>query len=206
VPELHGAFVSVLAATAALLAGIAIGARRQRPRSGVVTAIARSMGLDRLRFVQGRMDVLAAAEEDAACLAAQRGRVVGALGLGLVSNVVVMAEYALLLSAFALPAHPLAVVAAIFATGAAHSLPVPAAVGVLEGAQMFVFGTLGHPPEVGLAVGLAVRLRELVWILPGLVFLTADGVRRVLAERAQSRADVPHDAGGRVSAPPATRG
>ena len=205
VPELHGAFVSVLAATAALLVGIAIGARRLRRRSGVVTAIARSTGLDRLRFVQGQMDVLAAAEEDAACLAAQRPRVAGALALGLVSNFVVMAEYALLLSAFGLPAHPLAVVAAIFATGAAHSLPVPAAVGVLEGAQMFIFGTLGHPPEVGLAVGMAVRLRELMWILPGILFLTIDGVRRVLAERAPPEGNVAHQADGRVSSPPAAR-
>jgi hypothetical protein len=74
---------------------------------------------------------------------------------------------------------------------------------VLEGAQMFVFGTLGHPPEVGLAVGLAVRLRELVWILPGIVLLTADGARRVLAERALPGGV--HEAGGPVSAPPATR-
>ena len=36
---------------------------------------------------------------------------------------------------------------------------------------MFLFGILGHPPAVGLAVGLAVRLRELVWILPGCVYL-----------------------------------
>jgi hypothetical protein len=206
VPELRGAFVSVLTATAALLVGIAIGARRLRQRSGIVTAIARSTGIDRLRFVQGQMNVLAAAEEDAARLAAQRSRIVGALVFGLASNVVVLAEYTLLLSAFGLPAYPLAVVAAIFATGAAHSLPVPAAVGVLEGAQMFVFGTLGHPPEVGLAVGLAVRLRELVWILPGIAFLTVDGVRRVLAERELAGDAVRQEAGGRVPAPPVTRG
>src|SRR5262249_35765481 len=79
--------------------------------------------------------------------------------------------YHLLLSAFGLPGGPLATVGAVFATGAAHSLPVPAAVGTLEGAQMFLFGTLGYAPEVGLAVGLAVRLRELGWLAPGLVDL-----------------------------------
>jgi hypothetical protein len=42
---------------------------------------------------------------------------------------------------------------------------------------MFIFGALGHPPEVGLAVGLAVRLRELVWILPGLLYLMVRGIR-----------------------------
>jgi uncharacterized membrane protein YbhN (UPF0104 family) len=59
----------------------------------------------------------------------------------------------------------------VFATGAAHALPVPGAVGTLEGATTWLFEILGHPPEVGLAVGLAVRLREVVWLTPGLVWL-----------------------------------
>jgi hypothetical protein len=196
-PELRGAFSSVLAGATALVVGITIGARRLRRRSGVVTAIARSTGLDRLRVVRGQMDVLAAAEEAAARLVAQRARVLGAFGIGLVANLVVMVEYHLLLSAFGLPASPLAVVAAIFAAGAAHSLPVPAAVGVLEGAQMFIFEALGHPPEVGLAVGLATRLRELLWILPGIVFLTAHGARRAFERRADA---------GLARTPPADRG
>jgi len=70
------------------------------------------------------------------------------------------------------------VVAAIFATGAAHSLPVPAAVGALEGSQMWLFTILGHPPAVGLAVGLAVRLREVVWAIPGFVYLAVGGLLR----------------------------
>jgi hypothetical protein len=44
-----------------------------------------------------------------------------------------------------------------------------------------VLGTLGHPPEVGLAVGLAVRLRELVWVLPGLVYLAGRALAAPLA-------------------------
>ena len=32
---------------------------------------------------------------------------------------------------------------------------------------------LGYPTEVGLAVGLAVRLRELLWMAPGVVYLLA---------------------------------
>jgi len=102
---------------------------------------------------------------------AQPRRLGRAFGVGVAVNLLVLAEYRLLLSAFGLPAGLVAVVAAIFATGASHSLPVPAAVGVLEGAQIWVFGTLGYPPEVGLAIGLAVRLRELVWMLPGLCYL-----------------------------------
>jgi hypothetical protein len=32
---------------------------------------------------------------------------------------------------------------------------------------------LGHSAEVGLAVGLAVRFRELLWMVPGLIYLIA---------------------------------
>src|SRR4029077_989900 len=137
-----------------------------------------------LRVVQDQMDVLVAAEAAAATLIADPSRLARAFGVGPAANPLVFLEYHLLLAAFGLPDGPLAVVAAIFATGAAHSLPVPAAVGTLEGAEMFLFGTLGHPPEVGLAVGLACRLREAVWMAPGLVYLVARGVGGAFARRA----------------------
>lgn len=181
VPALQGALVTVSLAAAALGLGVAVTARRLRRGTGLVTAVARLTGLDRLRVVREQIGVLAGAEEAAGRLLAQPSRLGLAFLVGVAVNVVVLVEYTLLLAAFGLPAGPLAVVAAIFATGAAHTLPVPAAVGALEGAEMFLFGTLGYPPEVGLAVGLAVRLRELVWVSPGLVYLAARGLRRWVA-------------------------
>jgi hypothetical protein len=77
---------------------------------------------------------------------------------------------------------------------------VPAAVGALEGAQMWIFGTLGHPAEVGLAVGLAVRLRELVWIMPGLVYLLVRGIRPLAAQAAEAPGRRPHTAPARKPA------
>ena len=171
VPALEGALVTVVIGAAALALGITVTVRRLRRGAGLVTALATSSGLTRLAFVRNQMDVLAAAEEQAARLVAQPRRIARAFAVGLVANLLVLAEYALLLAAFGLPSTPVAVVAALFATGAAHSLPVPAAVGALEGAQLWLFGMLGHPPEVGLAVGLAVRLREVAWIVPGILYL-----------------------------------
>ena len=177
VPALHGAFVTVSLAALALALGIGVSVRRLRRGAGLVTAVAHATGLDRLALVRGQLGALGAAEDAAARLVAQPRRIGWAFGAGVLANVLVLVEYYLLLAAFGLPAGPLALVAAIFATGAAHSVPVPAGVGTLEGAQMFIFGALGHPPEVGLAVGLAVRLRELVWILPGLLYLMVRGIR-----------------------------
>jgi len=171
VPALEGALVTVSLAAAALAVGVTITVRRLRQGTGLVTALASGAGLTRLAFVRRQMDVLGAAETEAARLVAQPARIARAFGLGLGANLLVMGEYALLLAAFGLPSGPVAVVAAVFATGAAHSLPVPAAVGALEGAEVWLFAMLGHPAAVGLAVGLAVRLREVVWIVPGLVYL-----------------------------------
>jgi len=175
VSGLERALLTVLLALGALVAGVIVVVRRLRRRAGLLTAIARSIGLDRLRGVRDRMDVLATAEADIERLVREPRRLARAFAIGVVVDLVVLLEFHLLLSAFGLPAGPLAVVAAVFATGAAHSLPVPAALGALEGAQMWLFGMLGQPPEVGLAVGLAVRARELVWIAPGLVCVALRG-------------------------------
>src|SRR5207247_10424055 len=156
---------------AALAPGVTATVRRLRRGAGLVTAIARSSGLTRLAFVRQQMDVLGAAEEEAPRLVAPRRRVARAFALGLLANLLVLGEYALLLAAFGLPSGPFAVVAAVFATGAAHSLPVPAAVGALEGAELWLFGMLGPPPEGGLAVGLAGRPRQGAWIVPGVLYL-----------------------------------
>jgi uncharacterized protein (TIRG00374 family) len=181
VPAVEGALVTVALAALALGIGVAVTVRRLRRGAGIVTALARTTGLDRLATVERQMGVLADAETEAAQLVATPARIARAFAVGVVANVVVLLEYRCLLATFGLPSDGLAVVAAIFATGASHSLPVPAAVGVLEGAQMWLFGMLGHPPATGLAVGLAVRLRELVWIVPGLVYLLARAVARRLA-------------------------
>ncbi len=168
VPALQGALVTVSLATFGIVVGIVVTVRRLRRGAGLVSAAVRATGLAETRAVAGRIGVIEDAEALATRLVGERRRMMRALGFGLLANGLVMLEYHLLLSAFGLPAGLLAVVAATFATGAAHSFPVPAGVGVLEGAEMWLFQVLGHPPEVGLAVGLAVRMRELVWVLPGL--------------------------------------
>lgn len=176
VPALGGAAVTLAVGATALAVGIFATVRRLKRGAGLVSTLATSTGLARLRAMADRLDAVRAAELEAGRLIDQGGRIGVAVGLTLVASLLVLLEYHLLLVAFGLPAGPVAVVAAIFATGTARSLPVPAGVGVLEGAQMWMFGMLGHDPAVGLAVGLAVRLRELGWTLPGAVYLLARGM------------------------------
>lgn len=175
-PSLQGTLEGVAVAASALLAGIAMTIRRLHGGRGVVTAMIRRTRLDRWGVIERRMAVVEDAETGAQRLVGRLPLMTGAFVLGLAINLGVLLEYELLLSAFGLPHQPVAIVAAIFATGAAHSMPVPAGVGVLEGAQMALFAALGYPADVGLAVALAVRLRELLWLLPGLVYLLGRGI------------------------------
>ena len=175
-PSLEGTLEGVVFAAAALAAGIWLTIRRLHGGRGVVTAMVRRTRLDHWGVVERRMAVITDAEGRAQRLVAQSPLMMTVFVVGLAINAGVLLEYKLLLAAFGLPSHSFAVVAAIFATGAAHSMPVPAGVGVLEGAQMALFAALGYPAEIGLAVALAVRLRELLWLVPGLVYLLGRGI------------------------------
>ena len=175
VPSIEGPLEGVVIGALALLVGVAVTIRRLHGGRGVVTAMVRRSRLDRWGVVERRMATLADAEESAQRLAAQGRLMARAFGCGLLVNLTVLLEYKLLLAAFGLPSELIAVVAALFGTGAAHSMPIPGGVGVLDGSQMVLFAALGYPTEVGLAVALAVRLRELLWLVPGLAYLAARG-------------------------------
>ena len=177
VHEAQRAFASVVVGTLALAGGVALAVRRLRLGRGLVTAFARSARLDRLRLVRDRLHVVDDAETALGAVVADRRRVAASVALGLATNVLNFLEYQVLLAAFGLPATPFPVVAAIVAAEVSRSVPVPAAIGALEGAQAWMFSLLGYGPDVGLAVGLAVRLRELAWLLPGLVVLVRGGRR-----------------------------
>ncbi|MBW2419935.1 MAG: flippase-like domain-containing protein [Deltaproteobacteria bacterium] len=182
VPQLERALVTVSVAGLGLIAGITIAARRLRRGIGLVTPLVQRMRLDRLRIVDRQMDVLAESDTAAARLVGEPQRMLVAFFAGLITNLLVILEFVLLLAAFGLPTEPTAVVAVIFATGAAHMLPIPAGIGVLEGANMWLFQMLGYPADVGLAVGLAARLRELIWMLPGVIYLWAGSLSASLSE------------------------
>jgi uncharacterized protein (TIRG00374 family) len=187
IPALQGLLVTMLLGAVGLAVGVVITVRRLRRGAGLVTAAVRSLGLDRFDLVQGQVGTMAAAEADTVRLIDDPPRMGRAFAIGVAGNLLVLLEYWLLLSAFHLPAEPIAVVAAIFATGAAHSMPVPGGIGVLEGGQIWLFGLLGYPSEVGLAVALAVRLRELLWVVPGLLFLAGRSLLRASAATAADR-------------------
>jgi uncharacterized protein (TIRG00374 family) len=181
IPQLREALVTIVIVTIGLCVGVWLAVRRLRRGTGLVTALLRSSGADRFDLIGSRMEIIESAERAATDLVEEPRRLVVAFLAGVLANVFVLAEFWLLLSAFDLPATSTAVVGAIFATAAAHMLPIPAGIGVLEGAQVWMFGMLGYPVDVGLAVGLLVRMRELLWMAPGLAYMLTNSLSASLA-------------------------
>ena len=175
VPGIDRTVVAALVGTVSLGFAIAVGVRRLRA-GGLLAPFVRTLAQTRPGIAQ-HAGAVELAEDAARRLLGRPARLATALGVGLVADLLTLVQYACLLAAFGLPSTPVAVVAAVFASGAARTLPVPGAVGTVEAAQVWIFGMLGHPPEVGLAVGLATRLRDLVWAAPGLAYLLVRAVR-----------------------------
>ena len=176
VPGLDRAVSGVLVGATGLAVAIAVCVRRLRG-AGLLTPIVARLGTTAIGGM-GRTQVLEAAEDTARRLLAQPARLAGAAACGVAADLLTLLQFRWLLGAYDLPSTPIAVVAAIFAAGAARTIPVPGAVGTIEAAQLWLFTTLGHPPEIGLAVGIVTRLRDLAWAAPGCVVLLARGLRR----------------------------
>ena len=182
VPQLERVLVTVAVATGALIVGVVVAIRRLQGGAGLVSALVRHTGADRWSVVDAQMQVISESESSTAELAGQHRRMLIGFAVGLGANLLVVAEFALLMRAFGLPSDAVSVVAAIFATATAHMLPIPAGIGVLEGAQIWIFQMLGYPTDVGLAVGLSIRLRELLWMAPGIAYWIARSLRGALVQ------------------------
>ena len=72
---------------------------------------------------------------------------------------------------------------------------MPSNIGVMEGGHLFLFVTLGLPAEIGLALGIVKRMRKIVWICIGWLFLThlSKAVSIAVPQRSAYRTDQSSD-------------
>jgi hypothetical protein len=80
----------------------------------------------------------------------------------------VVLEYRLLLAALGLHLDVRASIEALTLVRAALLAPIPGAVAVLEAAQVVGLRRLGESAASGLGLGLLIRARDLLFVLPGL--------------------------------------
>lgn len=172
-----GSLAGVLVAATAALAGLAIFAFayvRATQRRPALAALLAAGGLSRVTRL--RPLVRHAARADAALfdLVASHPRLVpGGVGLSLAIECAQLAELAALYALFTLAVPlPLLLLSSV-GIGVARVVPVAAALGSLEAAQVGVFALGGRTAALGLTVGLVLRLAETLWILIGLACLAA---------------------------------
>lgn len=79
----------------------------------------------------------------------------------------------------------------LVAVGIAYLVPVPTALGVLEGVQVSLFTAFGKGASYGFAISLVTRVRDMMWTLYGLSYLYFKGVvvRNLLKDQQDIKVD-----------------
>jgi uncharacterized protein (TIRG00374 family) len=89
-------------------------------------------------------------------------------GNAIVQWILIITEFSLLYRFSGLPLSIVQLLAVIAAARLAFLLPLPGGIGALEASQVFILGTLGLDPAVGLAVCLIMRARDILLVGWGL--------------------------------------
>ncbi|MGH7857909.1 MAG: lysylphosphatidylglycerol synthase transmembrane domain-containing protein [Candidatus Binatia bacterium] len=101
-----------------------------------------------------------------------------AFGLSLLVEALLVAEFFALTRAFGIEL-PLPTIGAILVgMGLSALAPIPGALGSLEAVQVGVARIAGGAADLGLAIGLLIRLRDGLWVVVGAVTLYVVGFRR----------------------------
>ncbi|HSD11528.1 MAG TPA: lysylphosphatidylglycerol synthase transmembrane domain-containing protein [Candidatus Binatia bacterium] len=99
-----------------------------------------------------------------------------ALALSFLAEGLIIAELWTLAAAFSWSISLSTLLGVTVGMGIAQLVPIPASIGSLEATEVGVLTLAGGSASLGLAVGLAVRMRETLWILVGLVVLYIEGL------------------------------
>ena len=158
-----------MATSAALVAGFVLA--QWRGLFGGLARLLGSVGFGRASLDVGARDL---DRRIRAYYRQRRRRLVTALTLHLLSWLATSVEVWVLLALLDLPRSIGFALGLAALTAAARFLAfaVPGAVGVQEGATVFVFSTFGLPAGAALAFSVLRRFRELAWAAAGLVVLT----------------------------------
>jgi glycosyltransferase 2 family protein len=111
-------------------------------------------------FNRARSQVLSAEEQVASLISNNVHHLMGALGLSVITWVLLIFEYWLTLQVFGIRLEPAQVIIMLTAARIAFLLPVPAGLGALEAGQVAAMQLLGLDPAMGISVSLLIRARD----------------------------------------------
>jgi uncharacterized membrane protein YbhN (UPF0104 family) len=98
------------------------------------------------------------------------------VGLSLLIEALVVLQYHVLLGAFGLSLTLPTLLLVLLGGGLANAAPTPAGLGALEAAQVAMVGLASGRPDLGLVVGVIVRMHETLLLGVGLAALSYQGV------------------------------
>jgi uncharacterized membrane protein YbhN (UPF0104 family) len=110
-----------------------------------------------------------------------------AMGLALAAEALIVVEFVTLTRAFAIVLPLPSILGILVGMGASRLVPIPAALGSLEATQVGVMKLARRSGDLGLAVGLLVRLRETLWLVVGAAYLYSVGLSWKDARSAPAR-------------------
>ncbi|MDX2170834.1 MAG: lysylphosphatidylglycerol synthase domain-containing protein, partial [Deltaproteobacteria bacterium] len=160
--------------------------RRGRPPFGVLRRVAPLRLTARL---QPWLAGLARVEQHVGAIVRdQPSRLLAGLALTLAVELLIIAQYHALLTAFGVGLDLPALLLVLMTGGLANAAPTPAGLGAMEAAQVMAVGAATGRPELGFVVGVIVRLHSLLLLAAGGVALVwlgaAPRAARADAERA----------------------
>jgi uncharacterized protein (TIRG00374 family) len=102
----------------------------------------------------------------------------GALFVMAIAWSLMFIEFKLAMLIFGFNANLLQIFLTFSVVGIAYMVPVPSAMGTLEGGQVALFNTINLNPAIGLGVGLITRVRDSITAIIGLIIATYYGVAK----------------------------
>lgn len=154
---------------------------------GVFTSIITALKLNRIQYVRDHFYKVREAENEMTrFFVFHKKEFIISMTLSFVIWTMSILEFKFLLSAFGVAATIKEVFLVLLAIGIAYIIPVPTALGVLEGFQVSLFKILNKGAKYGLAVSLATRVRDMMWAIYGLTYLYIQGVvvKNLLTDKA----------------------
>ena len=150
---------------------------RIKKKKGIFTSLFKALKIDKIGWFKKYNKVLKKSEKNVVLfLMKNKKESVKALIITAITWCLMLLEYKFALLAIGLDVNWAVVFATIAVVGLTYSVPIPAALGVLEGGQASLFGAIGLGAGAGVALSFVVRIRDILWTLIGLIYLALKGL------------------------------
>ncbi|MCK5107822.1 MAG: flippase-like domain-containing protein [Nanoarchaeota archaeon] len=148
-----------------------------RKRKGVITSVIKILKLDKVKWLKKYNKVIKKSEKNVEnFLLKNKKESIKTLLMTFFAWSLMFLEYKFALLAIGYDLNVAVLFAAITVVGLTYSLPIPAALGALEGGQASLFSAIRVGAGVGFALGLVIRMRDLLWTFIGLTYFAIRGL------------------------------